>query len=221
MKEDLMKKTFTSALLALLVAAPSAVCAQTGVETPENPGRDPIGNSSAVETPETVIRQWPELPREIARETIEKYGEPTQFDDNELIWADVGRWKRTVVYRNGGPRSFWTAGRDHLEQTIVYQVPDDKLEALRRFDPRIKVDKTTAELSARSESEGLNFLALNLAEEIVTEMRGVDDARGFYRETAELAKSGKSSPYLEGFVFSFGSKPVLTPVAPAPVLDLP
>jgi hypothetical protein len=120
-------------------------------------------------------------------------------------------WKRTVVYRNAWPHFIAIRDKDYLEQTIGYQVPGDKIEALESFDKRIRVDKGDGELSARSESEASNYLAINLAEEIITEKRTVEDARDFYRKTEELSKSGKSSPYLEGFIFSIDDDKRIVP----------
>ena len=88
-----------------------------------------------------------------------------------------------------------------LEQTIAYQVPDAKINALTSFDQRISVNKIKGELSCRSDSERTNFLALNLADEIVNDKRSVQDAQDFYQEAQRLSQSGKTSPYMEGFLF--------------------
>jgi hypothetical protein len=47
----------------------------------------------------------------------------------------------------------------------------------------------------------MNFLALNLVDEIATGARSVEDARDFYSKTARLSKAGKSSAYMEGLLF--------------------
>jgi hypothetical protein len=91
--------------------------------------------------------------------------------------------------------------KDYLEQTVGYQVPNDKVNALKRFDKRLDVNQTAGELSSRSESESMNILALNLADEIVNDRRSVEEARDFYRETERLSRSGKSSRYIDGLLF--------------------
>jgi hypothetical protein len=187
------------ALTALFAAAaPSALLAQTVSRAAADDAR--------IETPRpaslrATLESWPERSRDIAKAMIEKYGEPARFNGNGLLWNDNGPWKRTIVYRSAQPHYTWLRDKDYLKQAIVYRVPADKLAALKRFDPRIEANETSGELSSRSESEALNFLALNLAEEIITGKRSVEDARAFYRKTEELSKSGKSSPSLERLLF--------------------
>ena len=158
-------------------------------------------NSAAVKTPERVIRNWPALSMQEARVLIAKYGEPDDFDDDSLVWHWNGPWQETIVYRKARPS--FTDGRkaDILEQSIRYDVPQKKIAALERFDDRLEFDKASGELSARSGSESGNYLALNLADEIVGGKRTPSQARDFYRRTLKLAASGKSSPYLQGFLF--------------------
>ncbi|MFI5350959.1 MAG: hypothetical protein ACHQ2Z_15535 [Elusimicrobiota bacterium] len=164
------------------------------------PYEPPVMNESweAVQTPETVIRAWPERSRGTAGALIAKYGEPSTFDDRSLIWYYIGPWQETVVYR-GTPLS-----ADIVEQSISYDVPDKKISDLKRFDSLIDFDKTHKRLSSRSESEKLNFLAVNLANEIVAGKRNPGQARDFYRRTLRLSESGKSSPYIEEFLFPQG-----------------
>ena len=156
-------------------------------------------DSAAVQTPETVIQNWPGNSRSTALALIAKYGEPDRFTDNDLVWHGNGPWHQTVVYRTA-PQGF-LHGKDVLEQSIGYDVPDDKVMALKSFDSRIKFDRATRELSSRAESESLNYLALNLADEIVTGKRTPDEARDFYRKTEKLSEAGKTSPYTQGFIF--------------------
>ena len=146
-----------------------------------------------------MIQIWPGRPRSTARALIAKYGEPSRFSDNDLVWFKNGPWKKTVVYRSA-PQGFMHA-KDILEQSINYVVPDAKIAALKSFDGRIKFDKTNKELSSRAENENMNFLAMNLADEIVNDKRSPDEARDFYRKTLKLSESGKSSAYTDGFLF--------------------
>ena len=97
-------------------------------------------------------------------------------------------------------------GDDILEQTIPYNVPDDKIAALKSFDGRLKIEKGRRELSSRSENENDNYLALNLADEIVGGKRTPDDARGDYRKLIRLSESGKNSELMYGFAFPLGLK---------------
>lgn len=177
------------------------LCAMTAPAELPSMERAGAKTSTSVQTPETTIQDWPGVSQSQARMLIAKYGEPNGFDENSLVWYDNGEWRKTVVYRKA-PQSFMGLhSRDILEQTVAYEVPDAKLADLKRFDDRIKYDKASGEISARSENENLNFLALNLADEIVSDKRSPQEARDFYRKTVELSQSGKSSAYMEGLLF--------------------
>jgi hypothetical protein len=47
----------------------------------------------------------------------------------------------------------------------------------------------------------MNYLALNLANDIVTGKRSVEDARAFYAKTAKAFKSGEKHPYTQRLQF--------------------
>lgn len=44
-----------------------------------------------------IIERWPEESREAAKLVLDKYGEPHEATDSQLIWHDVGEWKRIVT----------------------------------------------------------------------------------------------------------------------------
>ena len=186
------------------------VCALGAAAEEELPYTPPatIGTSAEVKTPETVIENWPGRSRSTARALIAKYGEPSRFTDNDLVWIKNGPWRKTVVYRDA-PRGFMH-GKDILEQSVGYTVPDGKIAAVKSFDGQLKFDKGNRELSSRAENENLNFLALNLADEIVNDKRSPDEARDFYRRTMKLTESGKSSAYTDGFLFPLSVDPSST-----------
>ncbi|MCM2305757.1 MAG: hypothetical protein NDJ72_13735 [Elusimicrobia bacterium] len=151
---------------------------------------------------ETVIRKWPKKVQTEAKLLIERYGQPGSVDESRLTWTDNGPWRRTVLYKEGRTRSMVGGSRDHLEQTISREVPLDKVADLEKFDKRIKIDRAAGEMSACADSERLNFLALNLADDIITGQRTVMDARAFAVKVKALEKAGKSSPYLNGLNFA-------------------
>jgi hypothetical protein len=169
----------------------------------ELPATDSAGrrSSTSVSTPESTIAGWPGIPQAVARLLIAKYGEPNTFDDGSLVWFDNGEWSKTVVYRKAPGGFLGLHSRDILRQTVPYAVPDAKIADLKAFDDRIKYDKASGEISALSEDENLNYLALNLADEIVADKRTPQEARDFYRKTLRLSESGKSSAYTQGLLF--------------------
>ena len=174
------------------------------VQPTEDPGAEPasIGKTPAQNpTPETVIRNWAMAQQVTARAMIAKYGQPSRWNEAALTWTHNGPWEKTVVYRRWWPRFLGKRDKDCLEQAIAYRIPAEKVDELKRFDRRLSVDASHNLLSSRSESEPQNFLALNLADEIITEKRGVEEARDFYTKTEKLSRSGKSSAYMDGLLF--------------------
>lgn len=176
------------------------------VQPAEDPGFEPATTESSAakgetRSPEAVIQKWSESARATARAMIAKYGEPSRYTDGALVWFNNGPWAKTVAYRSAWPHFLGKRDKDYLEQTIAYRVPVEKVDDLKRFDRRLEVNESSGQLSSRSESEAMNFLALNLADEIVKEKRSVEDARDFYTKTESLSKAGKSSRYLDGFLF--------------------
>jgi hypothetical protein len=152
-------------------------------------------------SPEAVIQSWPGRSRDEARVMIAKYGEPTGYDGRSLVWYKNGPWRKTVVYRRAPGSFLGYRVKDVLEQSIAYVVPQGKIAALKHFDDRLRFDQANGQLSSRSASESLNYLALNLAHEIVTEKRSAEEARSAYQKTTKLAESGKSSEYMERLLF--------------------
>ncbi|NGS82616.1 hypothetical protein G6X37_09665, partial [Staphylococcus aureus] len=96
-----------------------------------------------------------------------------------------GPWKRTIVYKDPVPHNFPTPHLDFLKQTIDYKVPVHLYDAIAAFDGSVYLDRTTGEASAKCHEEAMNFLSLNLLNDIVTGKRDVQGAKAFYAQTAE------------------------------------
>jgi hypothetical protein len=167
----------------------------------ESAAADWSSKVSVARSVDKTIASWPYYARAVARDTIAQYGSPDEVGDNALVWYADGPWKKTTVHRLGWPHYTFKRDKDYLENAIGYAVPDDRLADLTRFDKRLSADQASAELSSRSESERMNFLALNIADEVIRGKRTVEEAREFYRKTERLASAGKSSPYLVGLLF--------------------
>lgn len=160
------------------------------------------GGPRAQASRETGIAAWPDSSRKLTMALVEKYGIPNRLNEVEAVWYDCGPWRRIVVHRDSWSRILGIREKNYLEQTIRYRVPYDKIASLKRFDKWIDFDEAGGELTSRAENESFNYMAFNLADEIVNGKRSVKEARDFSRRTEELAKAGKSSPYLEGFLFA-------------------
>jgi len=134
------------------------------------------------EQAEQIIQDWPETATMAAKAMIEKYGTPAEATPSLLIWYKNGPWKRTVVYKEEIDHDFPMPHKDVLEQFIDYEVPPDYFDDLAHYDGSVIVERTKGEISARCDKEGANFLALNLANDIVKGNKSVEEARQSYGE---------------------------------------
>jgi hypothetical protein len=147
-----------------------------------------------------MIRDWPEHPRLVARAMMEKYGPPDLLGPTFMEWAPNSSWLRIVVFRFAAATD--PTGEDEvLAQSVSYVVPQSKRDALSEFGHNLRYDPQSFELTSRSASEEANFLALNLADDIVGGRKEVDDAVRFFRKTLAQAQAGRWSPYLEKLLF--------------------
>jgi hypothetical protein len=161
----------------------------------------PAASPIAMEAVDEIIAAWPDVPREVAQTVMDKHGPPHEATASWLIWFNNSPWKRTILNRDTVPHDFPMPHPDLLEQFIDYQAPPDMFDELANYDGSVIVERTKGEMSARCDKEEMNFLAINLANDIVTGQRTVEEARQFYAETAKAFKEGQSDPYVEGFVF--------------------
>ena len=195
-----------------------ALCAAAGFDGPTpgsaqpNPRGDLRPYSELGPTEDGVIAAWPDAAKELAHAMMAEYGRPDDYTDSSLIWFYNGPWKRTVVHRASPKRRFFGGDRDfHLEQVVSYRVPKDKVKALKRFSSELSIDPGADELSVRSDSQGRNFLTLNLADEIATGVRGPDEAWEFLDRVTRLTQAGKTSPYVGGLRFQQRDGEMLLP----------
>ncbi|MGH7636917.1 MAG: hypothetical protein ACREOK_04635 [Gemmatimonadaceae bacterium] len=133
---------------------------------------------------------------------IDKYGQPNEQTATRLVWHATGPWKRTILYKNEVPHDFPKPHTDLLEQFIDYRVPADKYDELAAYDGSVIVERTKGEMSARCDKEAMNFLALNLADEIVRGVRTVQQARAEYAKQAMAFMNNQSAPHTTGLHFN-------------------
>jgi len=152
---------------------------------------------------ESIIKGWPKEPQASARRLVEYYGEPEEYSPSRLIWRNTrDGWKRTELARDEVPHDFPSHHTDFLEQFIDYKVPVDKYSTLAEFDGSVIAERTKGELSARCGGTSMNFVAINLAHDIVTGKRTVAEARQEYTRLYEAYKRGEKPPYTQSFQFS-------------------
>jgi len=158
-----------------------------------------------------ILAAWSELSREAAQLVVDTYGEPHEATDSELRWFGVGPWKRICAQRESWEHRFPAPHDDSVETFIDYRVPVEAFTPLARFDGSVMVERTTGELSARCHDEQANTLALNLAHEIVTGARTVEEARDYYTKEFLDAKRKAPTPYMDGLRFTPSADEVADP----------
>jgi hypothetical protein len=200
-----MKATTRSRVSTLVIAAAVLLAGSASAASAQQPKTA----RGEVERPritgaalKSLLAAWPAKQRETANELITKYGEPAVAGDRTLIWYDTGPFVKTALMRDEVPHNFPMAHVDYLTQTVKHTVPAEKLAALYEYDGSVWFHRTRGELSAQCDVEAMNFLALNLAHDIITGKRTAADARAFYAKTAMAFKQGdKSSEYVTGLIF--------------------
>jgi hypothetical protein len=154
-----------------------------------------------------AIEQWPSESREAAQLVIDAYGAPDEISDSLLIWLKPGQWKRIIAYKDFDYHNFPAPHIDCVESFIDYSAPPEKNGELAAFDGSIVVNRTRGEMSARCHDEQANFLALNLANEIVEDTRSVEQARNYYAKEFLAARSGDPTPYMSKLQFTPAGEP--------------
>lgn len=189
MAESMMKEAISSAVHALQL--------ENSGDYGERPTDGRVDRTSLAR----ILDAWTDKPRQVADQMIQQYGEPHEATASRLIWFNSGPWKRTIVYRDEVPHNFPKPHTDLLEQFIDLEVPVQAFSDLAAFDGSVIPERTKGEISARCDMEPMNFLALNLAYDIISGKRSVDDARKTYAEVATAFMSGDPSPYVEELTF--------------------
>ena len=146
-----------------------------------------------------MLASWKMEPRELATKIIAKYGLPQEASANRLIWMNNGPWKMSELVNEEIQHDFPMPHHDMFRQVINWKVPADKFDELAEYDGSIIVERTKGEVSARCDKEEANFLAINLAYDIVTGKRSVSDARKTYTEAVSEMKHPE---YMKGFTFT-------------------
>ncbi len=163
---------------------------------------------------------WPLAPRRLAAQLVSRYGRPQAVGSRELIWYGNGPWKRTVLYRVGVRHDFPQPHEDILEQTVSYRVPIGKVADLAAYDGSLVVDRTRGELSAHCDSEEQNRIMLNIADDIVTGQRSVDEALAYHAQVVRGVQIHVPESYPSELKFKIlPSEETADPGKEAPLLE--
>lgn len=175
--------------------------------------------TAATSTPaaaSAAVDAWPMASQDAARAMIAKYGPPHEATASMLVWHKNGPWAKTVVYRDPVEHRFPVAHQDVLEQWIAHRATPGKFDELARYDGSVMVERTKGVMSARCDKEAMNFLALNLAHDIITSRKTVDEARAAYAREAMAFMQGRGGPMTQGLQFSVAPGNTGDPDTPAP-----
>lgn len=158
----------------------------------------------AVEQRSRIIQGWPEESQEAAQLVIDARGDPDEVTPTQLTWLGerAAPWKRIVATRAFFEHKFPAPHNDSVESFLDYRVPVEHFTPLAEFDGSVICERTAGEMSARCHDEQANYLALNLAHEIVTGERTAQDARDYYAKEFLDARRKQPTPYMEGLRFT-------------------
>ena len=151
------------------------------------------------------MKSWPMASQMAVKDMVTKYGKPDEATPTMMVWNNKGPWAKTVVFKEEYQHNFPMPHTDLLQQWVGLKVPTDKLNDLAKYDGSVVVERTTGMISARCDKEGANFLALNLAHDIIMGKRTVEDARQMYGQEVMKMKAGEMTEYTKGLMFTTNS----------------
>ena len=184
----------------------------TGCTSTDMQRHDPMMSAAMTSrSMDTMLASWPETATKAARSAMETYGMPDEATPTMLVWHDSGPWKRTIVYKEEIQHDFPMPHKDVWEQSINYDVPVAMFDDLAMYDGSVIVERTKGEMSARCDKEGANFLAINLAHDIITGKRTVEEARSMYGATMKSVMQGEMPEYVRGFTFTPTARNITNP----------
>lgn len=150
---------------------------------------------------ERIIERWPDAPKEVAKQMLDKYGPPNEATPTKLFWYRTGPWKRMELSADPVLHDWPAPHSDFFTQVIDYRVPPEMTHLITMFDGSILVDRTKGEVSARCDSEAANVLGINMVHELVTGKRTVEEARQTSSQNTVAYNMGRSAPYAERLLF--------------------
>jgi hypothetical protein len=149
------------------------------------------------------LKNWPAASQAAIKEMIKKYGLPDEVTEHSLVWYNNGPWKYTKVFDSENKHLFPIDHTDVIEQAIDYKVPLNKFNDLALYDGSITIKRTDGELSVRCDREAVNFLTINLVNNVAIGKMTVGEAKTFHANVVkDFILNGRESPYMQSFQFS-------------------
>jgi hypothetical protein len=152
---------------------------------PPHPATGLMSSAEAASWVHDHLQGWPPKTVALAVTLVEKYGKPEDVAARRITWYGNGPWKRTALLREGVPHNFPQPHQDILEQTVDYRVPAKKVADLLAYDGSLLIDRTRGELSVHCNTEEMNILTLNIAHDVATGERSVEQALAYHAQVVE------------------------------------
>lgn len=152
-------------------------------------------NQKAQQQAVGLTQGWPEASRTAATEMVKKYGQPDETTSEMLIWkSNIAPFKAIKVHKTVYSHKFPLLHQNALEHVVEYKVPTDKVDNILDFNEAIIVDKNKGLMSSFADSEPMNVLALNLADEVIQGKMSSDSARvKLGKETLDFMNGNKTA----------------------------
>ncbi len=206
-----MKKSIKNVAI-VIIAVAASMCISNNVKAQDDMSSDKMKNSSSkmkmkddkikMKMDMAEMKTWPMSAQKAVKEQMDLYGKPNEITPTAAIWYNNGPWKKTVIDKMESKHDFPKTHMDCMQQWVSYKVPLDKFDDLAHFDGSVTVDRTQGTISARCDKEENNFLALNLAHDVITGKKTVEEARMAYGEMIKQAMSGNKPEYMKKLMFS-------------------
>ncbi len=148
------------------------------------------------------LKSWPMASQMAIKEQMELYGKPDEMTATMFVWYNNGPWKKTMITKMESKHDFPKTHMDCMKQSVSLKVPLDKYDDLASFDGSVTVDRTQGTIAARCDKEENNFLALNLAHDVITGKKSVAEARKSYGEMIMQAMKGNKPDYMKKLMFT-------------------
>lgn len=193
-----MKQNLKKASLAIMMFA-AAICSSVSASSQDMKVKK---DGAKMKMDMDELKNWPMSSQMAVKEQMDLYGKPDEVTSTTVVWHNNGPWKKTVISKMESKHDFPKTHMDCMEQCVNYKVPLDKYDDLAHFDGSVTVDRTQGTIAARCDKEENNFLALNLAYDVLTGKKTVEEARKAYGENIMQAMKGNKGEYMKKLLFT-------------------
>jgi hypothetical protein len=179
-----------AAIVSILPAAGVVHAQARDPNVPHQQRGDKLRDTSAMSL-DKLTADWTDVSKKALKEMQQKYGDPDGVMPNRLVWTKKGPFAEIILLNAAYDHNFPKPHKDCLEHLVIYDVPVEKVGELAKYDGSIIVDRTRGTISARCDSEAHNLFALNLAHDVITGKKSVQEARQAYADAAKQEMQGQ------------------------------